>query len=84
VALGSTQPLAEMSTKNLPGGKVLPALKADNLSAICKPMPGICGNLDVSQLCESARPVVKRALPFLNEVSGAGNGPMTCSRDQGD
>jgi hypothetical protein len=36
VALGSTQPLMEMSTRNLPGGKGLPARKADNLTAICE------------------------------------------------
>jgi hypothetical protein len=32
--LGSTQPLAEMSTRNLPGGKGLPARRTDNLTAI--------------------------------------------------
>jgi hypothetical protein len=36
VALGSTQPLTEMSTRNLPGGKGRPAREADNLTAICK------------------------------------------------
>jgi hypothetical protein len=34
MALGSTQPLTEMSTRNLPGGKGRPARKADNLTAI--------------------------------------------------
>jgi hypothetical protein len=34
MALGSTQPLTEMSTRNLPGGKERPARKADNLNAI--------------------------------------------------
>jgi hypothetical protein len=34
MALGSTQPLTEMSTRNLPGGKKRPACKADNLTAI--------------------------------------------------
>jgi hypothetical protein len=34
MALGSTKPLTEMSTKNLPGAKGQPALKADNLTAI--------------------------------------------------
>jgi hypothetical protein len=37
MALGLTQPLTEMSTRNLPGGKVLPTHKADNLNAICEP-----------------------------------------------
>jgi hypothetical protein len=35
MALGSTQPLTEMSTKNLPRGKERPARKAD-LTAICE------------------------------------------------
>jgi hypothetical protein len=38
MALGSTQPLTEMSTRNLPGGKGWPARKADNLTAICEPI----------------------------------------------
>jgi hypothetical protein len=38
MALGSTQPLTEMNTRNLPGGKGRPASKADNLTAICEPI----------------------------------------------
>jgi hypothetical protein len=38
MALGSTQPLTEMSTRNLPGGKGRPARKADNLTTICDPI----------------------------------------------
>jgi hypothetical protein len=38
MALGSTQPLTEMSTRNLPGGKGRPACKADNLTAIRVPI----------------------------------------------
>jgi hypothetical protein len=34
LALRSTQPLTEMTTRNFPGGKGQPARKADNLSAI--------------------------------------------------
>jgi hypothetical protein len=37
MALGSTQPLTEMSTRNLPGGKKWPAHRADNLAAIYEP-----------------------------------------------
>jgi hypothetical protein len=37
MALGSTQPLTEMSTTDLPGVKGRPARKADNLTAICVP-----------------------------------------------
>jgi hypothetical protein len=32
-----SQPLTEMSTRNLPGGKERPERKVDNLTAICKP-----------------------------------------------
>jgi hypothetical protein len=38
MALGWTQPLTEMSTKNLPVGKRLLACKADNLTTICEPI----------------------------------------------
>jgi hypothetical protein len=37
MALGSTQPLREMSIRNLPGGKGRPARKADKLTAISEP-----------------------------------------------
>jgi hypothetical protein len=37
MALGSTQPLIEMSTRNLPGGKKRPARKVDNLAANYEP-----------------------------------------------
>jgi hypothetical protein len=38
VAVRLTQLLTEMSTRNLPGGKGWPALKAYNLIAICEPI----------------------------------------------
>jgi hypothetical protein len=38
MVLGSTQPLTEMSTRNLPGGKEWPARKVGNLTAICDPL----------------------------------------------
>jgi hypothetical protein len=37
MALGSTQPLTEMNTRNLPGDKKRPARRADKLAAICEP-----------------------------------------------
>jgi hypothetical protein len=37
MVLGSTQPLTEMSTKNLPGGKKLLACRAHNLATPCEP-----------------------------------------------
>jgi hypothetical protein len=38
MALGSTQTLTEMSTRNLPGDKGWLVHKADNLIAICEPI----------------------------------------------
>jgi hypothetical protein len=38
MALGSTQPLTEMGTRNLNGEKALSTRKADNLTAICEPI----------------------------------------------
>jgi hypothetical protein len=38
MALELTQPVTEMGTRNLPGDKERPALKADNLTAICEPI----------------------------------------------
>jgi hypothetical protein len=38
MALGSTQPLTEMSTRNLPVSKGRPAREADNLIATCEPI----------------------------------------------
>jgi hypothetical protein len=37
MVLGSTQPLTEMSTWNLPGGKKRPGRRADNHAAIYEP-----------------------------------------------
>jgi hypothetical protein len=38
LALGSTQPLTDVTTRNLLGGNGRPASKADNLTAICEPI----------------------------------------------
>jgi hypothetical protein len=38
MALGSTSPLTEMSTRNLPGVKKRPARKANFLTAVCEPI----------------------------------------------
>jgi hypothetical protein len=38
MALGSTQPLTKISTRNLPEGKGRPTRKADNITAICEPI----------------------------------------------
>jgi hypothetical protein len=36
MTLGSTQPLRDMSTMNLPGGKGRPARETDDLTAVCE------------------------------------------------
>jgi hypothetical protein len=38
MALGLTQPLTEMCTRNIPGGKKRPTRRADNFAAICEPI----------------------------------------------
>jgi hypothetical protein len=37
MAPSSTQPLIEVSTRNLPWGKGWPSRKADNLAGVCEP-----------------------------------------------
>jgi hypothetical protein len=61
MALGSTQPLTEMSTRNLLGGEGRPAREADNLTAVSR-LSRKCGSLDVSQPYGPSRPVIGIAL----------------------
>jgi hypothetical protein len=49
MALGSTQPLTEMNTRNFPGRKKRPARRADNLAAIYEPNVWKCGSINLSQ-----------------------------------
>jgi hypothetical protein len=49
MALGSTQLLTEMSTRNLPGGKKRPACSPDNLAAFYEPNVWKCGSLNLPQ-----------------------------------
>jgi hypothetical protein len=67
MALRSTQPLTEMSTRNLLGSKGRPARKAD-LTAVYEPVSRKCGSLDVSQPYGPPRPVTRTALLFLSLI----------------
>jgi hypothetical protein len=49
MVLGSTQPVTEVSTRNLSGGKKRPARRADNLVAVYEPNAEKCGSLNLSQ-----------------------------------
>jgi hypothetical protein len=65
MALGSTQPLTEMRTRNLPGSIRWPARKADNLTAIYDLLSWKCWSLDVSKLYVPPRFVTGIALPYM-------------------
>jgi hypothetical protein len=63
MSLGSTQPLREMSTRNIPGCKGRPALKADNLTTVSRLSRK--WSLDVSQPYGPPWPVTGIALLYF-------------------
>jgi hypothetical protein len=64
MALGSTQPIIEMSTRKLPEGKCRPARKADNFTAVCEPIVYQMWDLDVSQPCGASTAFYKDSFTF--------------------
>jgi hypothetical protein len=54
MALGSAQPLTEMSTRNLPGGKGQSAHEADSLINVCEPI--VYTMLDPLNISQPYRP----------------------------
>jgi hypothetical protein len=66
-AQGSTEPLTDMSTKNLPGGKGRPARKADSHAAICEPIVYKMWEPQCLGPCGPSRPVTGITLNFAND-----------------
>jgi hypothetical protein len=64
MVLVSTQPLTEMSTRNIPGGKGRPAYKADNLTAICEPIVDKMWEPHISQLYGHPWPLTGMGFTF--------------------
>jgi hypothetical protein len=64
MALGSTQPLTEMSTRNLLGGEGRPAHRADNRHLWADCLENV-GSLDVSQPYGPSRSVTRISLPLF-------------------
>jgi hypothetical protein len=62
MALGLTKHLTEMSTRNLPGGKGMPALRLTTSPQSVSRFSRTCGSLDVSRHYWPSRPVTGVAL----------------------
>jgi hypothetical protein len=65
MALGSTQPLTEMNTRNIPGGKGGQHVKLTNSLPSVSRLSRKCGILNISQTYGSLLPITGIVLPFF-------------------
>jgi hypothetical protein len=71
MALGSTQPLTEKCTRNLPGGKGRPARTAENLTAICDCLENVGTSTSVNPVgLHGLLTVIGVRLPYAERQAG--------------